>query len=47
MSNDEASIRERAYFLWLEEAQPDGRDVDHWLQACAESQGREAEPETP
>jgi hypothetical protein len=26
-------IRQRAYEIWIEEGQPDGRDVDHWLRA--------------
>jgi hypothetical protein len=26
-------IRERAYQLWEEEGRPEGRDVDHWLNA--------------
>lgn len=35
--NDETSkedrIREQAYFIWLEEGQPQGRDKEHWEQA--------------
>ena len=30
---DEAQARETAYFLWLDEGQPQGRDQDHWLTA--------------
>ncbi len=26
-------IRERAYFIWEDEGCPDGRALDHWLQA--------------
>ena len=26
-------ISDRAYALWVEEGQPTGRDVDHWLAA--------------
>jgi hypothetical protein len=26
-------IRDRAYLLWLNEGQPDGRDKEHWEQA--------------
>jgi hypothetical protein len=29
-------IRERAYAIWEEEDRPDGKDVDHWVQAEAE-----------
>jgi Protein of unknown function (DUF2934) len=32
----ENQIRVRAYELWLQNGQPDGRDVEHWLQAEAE-----------
>jgi hypothetical protein len=32
-SFDEQQIRERAYAIWLEEGQPEGRDLDHWLRA--------------
>jgi hypothetical protein len=34
---DEA-IRHRAYMIWLDEGQPDGRAEDHWHQAVAENQ---------
>ncbi|MEL6913556.1 MAG: DUF2934 domain-containing protein [Pseudomonadota bacterium] len=30
---DDAHIRDAAYFLWLEEGQPEGRDEAHWLKA--------------
>jgi len=30
---DEASIRLRAYTIWIEEGQPHGRDLEHWLRA--------------
>jgi len=30
---DELSIRARAYDIWVEEGQPHGRDVEHWLRA--------------
>ncbi len=29
-------LRQRAYELWLEEGRPEGRDLDHWLQAKQE-----------
>ena len=30
---DEGHIREAAYFLWLEEGKPHGRDEEHWQKA--------------
>ena len=33
--SDDTKIAEAAYFLWLDEGQPEGRDRDHWLQAAA------------
>jgi hypothetical protein len=32
-SIDEATIRETAYLIWLDEGRPEGRDRDHWLRA--------------
>jgi hypothetical protein len=32
-SSREERIRERAYFIWLEEGQPEGRDKQHIEQA--------------
>src|SRR3712207_820166 len=29
----ERRVRERAYFLWLEEGRPDGRALEHWMLA--------------
>ena len=26
-------IRERSYQIWEQEGRPEGRDLDHWLQA--------------
>ena len=31
---DEARIREAAYFQWLDEGCPEGRADDHWTLAC-------------
>jgi hypothetical protein len=48
MANDEdrqQRIRERAYQLWLDEGQPDGRDKEHWEQA--ENQTVEEEKSKP
>jgi Protein of unknown function (DUF2934) len=36
MANDEdreQHIRQRAYQMWLDEGQPDGRDKEHWERA--------------
>jgi hypothetical protein len=38
---DEQRIRERAYGIWIEEGQPNGRDLAHWQRAHQELQ-REA-----
>jgi hypothetical protein len=32
----EARIRARAYRIWEEEGRPEGRDVEHWIQAVLE-----------
>ena len=32
----EERIRTRAYEIWCEEGQPQGRDVENWLKACEE-----------
>lgn len=40
----EDRIRERAYRLWLEEGQPQGRDAEHWEKA-RELLALEADPE--
>jgi hypothetical protein len=36
-------IRERAHQIWIEEGQPNGRALDHWLRARWEIEGK-AEP---
>lgn len=33
---DEQKIQARAYAIWVEEGQPQGRDVEHWLRARGE-----------
>jgi hypothetical protein len=35
-SFDEQTIQERAYAIWIEEGQPEGRDLEHWLRARGE-----------
>ena len=32
-------IRERAYLIWVDEGQPHGRDLDHWLRAKWQIEG--------
>jgi hypothetical protein len=39
---DEECIRERAYRIWIEEGQPEGRDLDHWLRARGELERKAA-----
>jgi len=38
----EKRIRDRAYRIWVEEGQPDGRYMDHWLRAKREVEEEEA-----
>jgi hypothetical protein len=38
--DDKQRIRERAYELWEGEGRPNGRHVDHWVQAEREVAGR-------
>jgi hypothetical protein len=33
---EEQAIRERAYFIWVREGRPKGRDIANWLEAEAE-----------
>lgn len=37
----EQRIRERAYQLWEQAGRPDGKEVEHWLQAEREIAGDE------
>ena len=36
MDDREQRIRDRAYHLWLEEGQPDGRANEYWERAACE-----------
>ena len=38
----ERRIRDRAYRIWIDEGQPDGRYLDHWLRAEKEVMEEEA-----
>lgn len=42
----EERIRKRAYELWEAEGRPEGREIDHWLQAVHEvaADGKTAAP---
>ena len=44
MKLDRVEIAKRAYSIWEAEGRPDGRDIDHWLRAEAEIDGRDAKP---
>lgn len=39
----EQRIRERAYQIWINEGQPEGRDIDHWQQAETQINAEEGE----
>lgn len=41
----EERIRERAYRLWLEEGQPQGKDAEHWEKARELLAMEDADPE--
>lgn len=38
----EQRVRERAYFLWLEEGCPEGRTLEHWMLAFTQQVAQEA-----
>ncbi len=42
MDNSER-IRLRAYEIWIQQGQPEGREFDHWQQARREVLGSQAE----
>lgn len=44
MADHNDRIRERAYFLWLEEGCPEGQAERHWLAAQALVEGEPPEP---
>ena len=39
MADENDRVRERAYFLWLEEGCPDGQAERHWLAAETTDRG--------
>lgn len=38
----ERRIRDRAYRIWLDEGQPEGKYLDHWLRAKREVEEEDA-----
>ncbi len=42
----EQGIRERAFFIWIEQGRPEGRDKEHWQQAESELMAGIAAPES-
>lgn len=45
--NKEQKIRERAFHIWIEEGQPEGKDKEHWEKAKAELENTEAVGPSP
>ena len=43
----EEAIRKRAYALWQEQGQPDGKDWEHWFQAERERDGHDDRASVP
>lgn len=41
--DDRELIRLRAYEIWIREGQPEGRELEHWMQARRELFGTAAE----
>ncbi len=39
---NESAVREAAYFLWLNDGQPQGQDQDHWLQVMEQMTAKPA-----
>jgi hypothetical protein len=42
----EQRIRERAFYIWIEQGQPEGKDKEHWQQAESELMAGIAKPES-
>jgi hypothetical protein len=40
-------VRTRAYFLWVEEGRPEGRDVEYWYRAVELVANEAARPKSP
>ena len=44
--HNEERIRQRAYELWEQEGKPEGRQGEHWKQACREIEAEGGSPLT-
>ena len=44
--HNEERIRQRAYELWEQEGKPEGREGEHWKQACREIEAEGGSPLT-
>jgi hypothetical protein len=45
-SDIEQRIRERAFYIWIEQGQPEGKDREHWEQAESELMAGIAAPQS-
>lgn len=43
---DKERIRRRAYDLWEQAGRPEGREAEHWEQACREIEAEGGNPPT-
>ncbi|MFT3973992.1 MAG: DUF2934 domain-containing protein [Amaricoccus sp.] len=43
MAGPRESVQGRAYSIWEDEGRPEGRDLEHWLQAERETAGEAGE----
>ena len=41
---EDTQIAEAAFYIWLEEGQPAGRDMDHWIKAKTTLEQAQAKP---
>jgi hypothetical protein len=44
MDDKHGSVSQRAYAIWQEQGEPEGRDAEHWQQAEREIAGAGVEP---
>lgn len=44
MQDREEMIRERAYRIWVDQGQPEGKDQEHWVLASQEIEQQAAAP---
>ncbi|KAA0970996.1 DUF2934 domain-containing protein [Aureimonas fodinaquatilis] len=43
----QTKLKKRAYEIWQSEGEPEGKDLDHWEQACREQEGGEKKSKPP